>query len=100
MNDEDTPDRGSWKYCISCSDEFFTPTGNARLCENCRRGHTIAESEEKMQEAYQRGIIPQLEDDPNDEDFLEIEDDERYSEEDIFEMFGLADEDDNDEDWD
>ena len=98
---EDDAGRGTRKYCVSCDDEFFTPTGKARLCENCRTHNTIASSEERLQDAYRRGIIPQLENDPNDEDFLEIDDDERYSEDDIQEMFGQEDEwdDDCEDDW-
>ena len=42
--------------------------------------------------------MPQT-DDIEIEDHLEIRDDDRYSEEDIYEMFGLNDEEDEDE-WD
>lgn len=91
-------DGGTWKYCISCMEEFKGKT--ARLCPQCRKPHAIRDSEERLQEAYQRGVIPQLEDDPNEEDALDIEDDPRYSEEDIYDMFGLSEDDEDDEDWD
>ena len=51
-----------------------------------------------LQEAYRQGRIPQIDGDPNDEDFLEIDDDERYTEDDILDMFSTGDDDEWDED--
>jgi len=93
-------DTGTWKYCLSCSDEFYTPTGRARLCPECRGRKTIRDSEEEKQELYRQGIIPETEGNPNEDDWLEIEDDPFYDEEDIYDLFGIEDEDaEDEEDW-
>ena len=105
------------RYCIVCYKKFYSPTGRANQCPTCRgfdievtpdtqhqrpqedpsnKRITNREAEEILQEKYRQGIMPQT-DDTEIEDHLEIREDERYSEEDIYEMFGLNDE---EEEWD
>lgn len=106
------------RYCIVCYKKFYSPTGRANQCPNCRgldkettpmlnlqrpeehsnKRISNREAEELLQEKYRQGIMPQI-DGIEIEDHLEIRDDERYSEEDIYDMFGLNDEEDEDE-WD
>ena len=107
------------RYCIVCYKKFYSPTSRANQCPTCRgfdietrpifenqrpqedpqnKRITNREAEEILQEKYRQGIMPQT-DDIEIEDHLEIRDDERYTEEDIYDMFGLNDEEDEDE-WD
>ena len=92
-------------YCVVCYEALYSPTSRANQCPECRgfnnadganKRMTNKEAEELLQEQYKQGIMPQIDGVPN-EDHLEIEEDERYSEEDIYEMFGLS-EDDEEED--
>lgn len=112
------------RYCIVCYKKFYSPTSRANQCPTCRgfdhieitpmadsgispqRPHehpshkriSNREAEELLQEKYRQGIMPQI-DGIEIEDHLEIRDDERYTEEDIYDMFGLNDDEDEDE-WD
>lgn len=109
------------RYCIVCYNKFYSPTGRANQCPTCRgfdmevtptsmdspqrpdeqsshKRISNREAEELLQEKYRQGLMPQI-DGIEIEDHLEIREDERYSEEDIYEMFGLNDEEDEDE-WD
>ena len=108
------------RYCIVCYKKFYSPTSRANQCPTCRgmqdpelkqftdvqrpnedsthKRITNREAEELLQEKYRQGIMPQI-DGIEIEDHLEIREDERYSEEDIYDMFGLNDDEDEDE-WD
>lgn len=108
------------RYCIVCYKKFYSPTSRANQCPTCRgfgdpelkqfserqrpqedsthKRISNREAEELLQEKYRQGIMPQI-DGIEIEDHLEIRDDERYSEEDIYDMFGLNDDEDEDE-WD